>query len=234
MTLSTVRQVVRARKRGFTIIEITIVVAVIAILAALLAPVIIGVVERSRVATARGSLAELAHTIKRVRDDSGYWPYQDTVWSPAPGFPLPEIGPRAYNTNDTVMQNGGLPVIPGGGTMQWCSQVQPGFPCWNGPYMSQGSSMGSLVDPWGNQYMYSYIRPNDGWGGGIAQAPNGVVVVWSNGPDGIDQTGCTTGACGWNSINFAQGLPSLPTCDSGGTPGSCSDDIIQWVATSLY
>lgn len=232
MSLSTTRRSARAGRRGFTLIELVIVIAVIAILAALLTPVILGLVERARIATARASLAELARTMKRVRDDSGYWPYHAGLWSPAPNADS-EIKGMAFGSGDTVMQSGDVPIPTSGPPLVRCAAAPPGWPCWNGPYMSQGD-MGSLVDPWGNQYMFMFIRPNDGYGGGISQAPNGVVMVWSNGPDGIDQTACTTGGCGFDSIQIAQGLSSMTSCNSGGTPGSCSDDVIQYIASSLY
>jgi type II secretory pathway pseudopilin PulG len=214
--------------------ELAIAVAIVAILSALLAPFIFSLMEQSRISQAEASLQELSTSLKRVYSDSGYWPYENTVWSPVPNYTYPQIEPRPYNSSDTAML-GGVPPVPSGyPALQPCAQVEPGLPCWNGPYVGgDPSSLGAKKDPWGNPYYYTYLRPSDGWGGGVSSAPNGAVVIWSTGPDGIDQTGCSTGVCSINYNMIAQGMSSLPFCSAAGAnPASCSDDIVVFVSPS--
>ena len=229
--------------RGFTFLEIMVVVTAIAILAALLTPAIIGYVERTRIAQAKATVSEVATVMKRFHDDTGFWPFENSVWSTLPGWYYPQIDPTRATGNDTALYT--LPSIPPNqnnlngcnssapGPMCMCNQVQTGYPCWQSPYLSNGGSLGTYLDPWGNALMYTLVRPSDGWGGGTSFAPNGMVLVWSTGPDGIDQTGCTNGApCGVNWSKLAQGQSSLAACTAGTSGSGCSDDIVQYVGSA--
>ncbi len=220
-----------SRQAGLTLVELVIAITILAVLASLLTPYISGVINKARAASARGSTSDLSWNLKRVYKDSNYWPYEDTVWSPAPNYGLPQIEPRPYNERDSVMQQSFPPTPVGGTQLKACKAVPPGMPCWNAPYLPQaGGSMASALDPWGNPYMYAYIRPMDGWGGGVSTAPDGFVIVWSNGPDGIDQTGCSGGACAIDYTRLAQGKSSIDFCGFNGITTNCSDDIVQWVS----
>jgi prepilin-type N-terminal cleavage/methylation domain-containing protein len=228
------------RTAGFTMLELMVAIAVIAVLSAVLLPFIVGAVERARASSARGSLQELAYNMKRVYRDSGYWPYENSIWSTTPNWPYPQVDPRPFNTGDTAMMAPTPPpaLTPPGGTpiqLPSCAAVPPGASCWNAPYMTQGGgSLGNTLDPWGNPFYYTYVRPPDGWGGGVSTAPNGFILIWSIGPDGVDETGCTNGPCEVNYSLLAQGKSSLPFCGDPGAnaPPNCSDDIVQYVAAA--
>lgn len=189
----------RRTKRGFTLIELVVVVAVIAILAALLVPVIIGQIERSRVAGEAESLNTIAKAMVRFRTDTGHWPYGDGYFNPGgAGY----LDPIEFAFNDTALY-----ALPNTSPpLQACDTFNIGEVCWAGPYINHvrgGRNLGDQIDPWGNKRLVAFYPREHG---------NAVVVI-SRGPDGIDQTGCTDGGCTRNVANILQGLPSVPGAD---------------------
>lgn len=207
----------RRRQRGFTLIELVIVITVIAILAALLAPTILGQVEKSRMAVEKRSIGELAKIFNRFHSETGGWPYLGGAWRASDPIAAASGGvdPTRFNAGDTALHRTiGLPQ---------CSPLNLDNACWGGPYVSAGSSMAdvNMRDPWGNTRMFAIIPPVP-LGGSVPGAPNGAVIIWSTGPDGLDQTGCTTGGCTWNKEATARGQSSTGP----------SDDIVVVVGAS--
>lgn len=202
----------KKRSKGFTLVELVIAITVVAILAALLVPVILGQIEKSRVAVEMRSISELGKTFRRFHENTGGWPYLGEVWNvgemryAASGG----VDPTSFTSADTALQR--QPNVRGG-PLQVCNVKNVQEACWNGPYM-QGNSMGDIEmrDPWGNPRMFAIIPPVP-LGGSVPEARNGAVVIWSRGPDGIDQTGCTTGGCVWNKAKTALGESSVPGSD---------------------
>jgi prepilin-type N-terminal cleavage/methylation domain-containing protein len=62
------------KSKGFTLIEIAIVLAVIAILAAVLTPMVTRYLEDSRIARAQADLRTIADGVKLYQRDTGRWP----------------------------------------------------------------------------------------------------------------------------------------------------------------
>ena len=62
------------RKRGFTLIEVLVVMAIVATLLSLVAPRYFAVLERSREATLRHDLATMRDAIDRYYGDKGVYP----------------------------------------------------------------------------------------------------------------------------------------------------------------
>jgi hypothetical protein len=178
------------------------------------------------------ALQSLAQAFNDFHQDTDGWPLGRTVWS-ASNFQncstlLPGL---SFNTNDTAMFQ--LPL-----NFAQCDSTHTGgasSPCWNGPYLSINGasdtdvSLGQApwLDAWGRPRMYAYVRPLDGNGGSITAAPNGLVFIWSRGPDGLDGFTCSDGPkdncpSGYDINNFVKGLCSEAACD----------DIIVAVAMS--
>jgi general secretion pathway protein G len=63
-----------SRSRGFTLIEIMVVVTILGILAALIVPRVIGRTDDARVAAARQDIAQLMQALKLYRLDNGRYP----------------------------------------------------------------------------------------------------------------------------------------------------------------
>lgn len=72
----TTQQIRRAR-RGFTLIEIMVVVIVLGILAAVVIPNFVGQTDEARVAKARSDITTLSTTIEQFRLHMRRYPYQD-------------------------------------------------------------------------------------------------------------------------------------------------------------
>lgn len=87
------------RRAAFTLIELLVVIAVIAILAALLLPVLGRVKERARQAQCAGHLRQIAQAAMMFADD-----HDDTFpWQPEDGLLVKELGGHGTNYYDLLM-----------------------------------------------------------------------------------------------------------------------------------
>src|SRR4030043_2081822 len=69
----------RQAERGFTLIEVVVVVAVIAILAALLTPFITKYIDDSKVAKAKNETQVIGAAVVNALKDLGRWPNRNTA-----------------------------------------------------------------------------------------------------------------------------------------------------------
>lgn len=131
--------------RGFTLIELVIVIAVIAILAALLVPTIIGQAERARVSRAAGEVAEIGKALARIRTETG-----------VSATTCLNLGNLACTTSAAafVAASGATPCVANcGALLPACNGAAPGAVCWGGPYMAAPVAN----DPWGTAYAVSPV-----------------------------------------------------------------------------
>jgi general secretion pathway protein G len=139
--------------RGFSLIELVIVITVIAILAALLAPTILGQIERARISRAKSDVNELAKIVARIRNDSGG----------TNASCLTDI----YNIPTKVSPPG--VCSPSGSTPDnACTTANIGQACWGGPYTTVVTN-----DPWNNAYTAT-MDPNTFAVTIFSNGPNGV------------------------------------------------------------
>jgi hypothetical protein len=170
-------------------------------------------------------LQTLAAAMQSFHRDTAAWPYEATVWAPVASSPYEEIDGFNFNLADTALFVD--PSPPNSAAFPRCTMSDgggSGNPCWNGPYLPvpPGTSLGATpwLDAWHHAIMYMYLEPLGGpRGGGHSQAPNGLIVIWSLGPDGIDGFACTDGTC---SIDYRQVAKS--ECSQ---PQPCDDLIVQ-------
>lgn len=123
----------QTRTSGFTLVELVIVIAVIAIMAALLVPTVIGQIERAKNSRATSDVSELAHALARVRTDTGV----STTGCVDVLSNLTSVG-SVSGCQSTGAFSGPLAA---------CATSKPGNPCWGGPYVAL-----LTVDPWGANY----------------------------------------------------------------------------------
>ena len=62
------------KSKGFTLIELAVVLAIIAILAAILTPMVTGYLDPARVARAQADARTIAGAVKLYQRDTGRWP----------------------------------------------------------------------------------------------------------------------------------------------------------------
>ena len=159
----------RQNKRGFTLIEMLLVITIIAILVALLFPAIKQALLRAEIAKAKTTVLSIATAFKAFNSQYGYWP-QGASSTPGP-------------MKTTILNDTDNPL---GITFLDYSQKDV-------------DSSKQILDPWKQPYMFSCdmsynnnsVTTNCGSGGGVL--PNCGVAVWSIGPDGA----CGTSVTSW-------------------------------------
>ena len=145
------------RRAGFTLIELTVVLAVIVTLALVLTPAIGNFINDSRLARTKTDTVTLAAAVTQFYKDNGFFPQ----WSSATnGGPGPE-----NNKVDLLVSGGNVPVAgtpntwTTGTTDAMADQLIANAPAytmrtststfgWNGPYLS--NTLGA--DAWNNRY----------------------------------------------------------------------------------
>ena len=182
-------------KRGFTLIEIVVVLSVIAILLAILIPAIEKNVADAKRARAASDVQTLAQAIIQFRNDVLQWPAKTNTGDPAAvlvgtqpnvdttRIPPPAGGDPSLNWNRTPAETIYFQLInPGLPTPTVYPYVNPNphnYPSWNGPYVNE-----IKLDPWGYAYLVNVAYLEGG------SSPDSTRHVWviSGGPDNLMET----------------------------------------------
>jgi prepilin-type N-terminal cleavage/methylation domain-containing protein len=166
-------------KKGFTLVEVVIVLAVIAILSAVLVPMIAQNIQSARFARASSDTATIAKAIVAFYQDLDMWPVYRGGTShyllfsapDADNNGIPDIGtlPGSWNT-------AGRPLslhfdLIANGNAYITGPSPTGATAWNGPYLTRMD-----VDPWGTPYLVNARWLTD------TTTANGGVYVISAGP----------------------------------------------------
>jgi prepilin-type N-terminal cleavage/methylation domain-containing protein len=170
------------KTKGFTLIELAVVLAIIAVLAAILTPMVTGYLDQARLARAQADTRTIADAIKLYQRDTGRWPvyftagdYPNTIGG---GKALiggangssPQNGIATWNVS-TVIASSSLEIYINGNLTGLSANAFPkaGF---RGPYIGALDS-----DPWGNKYILtaSDLAGTTNHGYVISAGPNGVM-----------------------------------------------------------
>jgi prepilin-type N-terminal cleavage/methylation domain-containing protein len=187
-------EAVRDDEHGFTLIELTVVLAVIVTLALVLTPSITNFITDSRVARARSDASTLSAAITTFWRDAGFYPQWSLSNGGGPGLPANKV--------DLLVSPGNTPAVPAanlwttGSNDQLADQLvanAPGYTMrtatsvfgWNGPYVT--NTIGA--DPWNNRYTVNVALLEATQGTQTAGgATKSAVWVISAGPNGIIET----------------------------------------------
>jgi prepilin-type N-terminal cleavage/methylation domain-containing protein len=154
------------RSRGFTLIEVIIAVALVAIMAVAIAPPLIQNIREGKVARAQSDAQAIGTAVLNFYKDVGQWPISEAT---ADVDRL--VGNDGYGGGDTGIAGGSAAVAGAGGWATegsastltahliknktasvdtvWDFSSNPvASPGWNGPYLTQ-----ETLDPWGNPYV---------------------------------------------------------------------------------
>lgn len=172
------------RGKGFTLVELLIVVSIIAILASLVTYAVTAAGPRVRIALAKTQMSKIDVALTSYNNDVGFYPAGDAA-------------------NDSGIINvvealSGKPRSEGGGG-------GPSAPYWEFKEKDLAKSKYDtsrkvLVDPWGNPYRYT--RATDDIGNVKQRIHNQHSYdLYSCGPDSIDQAGENDRRTGKDDIN---------------------------------
>jgi type II secretory pathway pseudopilin PulG len=185
-------------------LELIVVVAAIAILAAILSPMVLKVIDDSRISRAQNECVSVATAVAALYKDVGEWPYTnangpsgsvDRVISSnnvasgaAPGAGAGASNWGAFGTSKRLgdylyWNNPDDNSHPAGNGSNQNNQDYDtsGSRAWRGPYVDSYE----IDDPWGNAYVINvrYLP-----GGNYAGSVRHKVMVLSAGPDGMWST----------------------------------------------
>ena len=199
-----------SRIRGFTLVEILIVAAIMAVLTTITLPALSGARERTAVFRARGELALVAQALENYRRTYGDYPQTGDFEQAAPDTVQPLLsvhaqsklfnaltgvfGPRAFAPEDSL--NGKRCLDPAKFTLEFVPAA--GMPIPEGGALRREEVRTSLLDPWGRRYLYYYKCAGNP---GAWKAAG--YRLYSAGPDGRHAPPDTVSGLG------AQDLPAL-------------------------
>ncbi len=166
-------------KKGFTIIEILVVIAIIGILASVILPSLNTARDKAQVANAVMEISALKTTFATLFDDTGYYPNGDVSLCRAS---LP-------GNNEIDLSDAAAGLTSNGN----------GWSNWHGPYMTD------VQDPWGHPYYldedYQCMAATEGCKG-VDDASTDSSVIVSCGKNGA----LNNGSCAYDTDNIVYKL----------------------------
>lgn len=165
------RTIGRRGTRGFTLVELTVVLAVIVTLALILTPSVTAFISESRLARARVDCQTIASAVVQFYRDTGFFP-QWTVAQAGGAGPANQKLQVLVTSGSAPIESVSSPWTQGtwGLLTDQLTANTPGYALrtpisthgWNGPYVSTEFR----PDPWGNRYIVNI---------GLAETSIGVV-----------------------------------------------------------
>jgi prepilin-type N-terminal cleavage/methylation domain-containing protein len=177
------------KARGFTLMEMAIVLAIISVLAAVLTPVVMNYVDQARVSRAEADVKTIADAIRLYQRDIARYPIYANMTQAAtdtpsatelvgPGnAPTPNASWSSFTTTTdlTLSLNANLLGLP--------TSAQVGKVAYRGPYIGSLDS-----DPWGNRYVVTATNlkvSGTNWAFVISAGSDGVLATNPSQPNTI-------------------------------------------------
>ena len=189
-------------QQGFTLIELAVVLAIIAVLAGILTPMVTSYIDQARVSRATADAKTIVSSMNLYRRDTGYYPLYASLATAQAGTTNASalVSPGripSYTASigwETILTSTALVVTalntPLGGMST--NDPNPGKSSYRGPYI------GALdTDPWGNEYVVT--------GNNLATGNLGFVI--SAGPDGVIETAVNQSAATFAAANDDIAIP---------------------------
>ena len=186
------KKFVEMNRKGFTLIEVIVVAAIIAILAGILVPMIFNQIDESKKTRAQGDVKTIQQAVATVKSNTLRWP----TWSVDSGSCAEDIG-FLWNTASTQPDYSKTTAPTGSGismydvigkekgtplALCYAKVDNPSVSAWAGPYLAQESG----TDPWGKSYIIYLDKLKS-----TSAAPRWGWVI-SAGPDGYLDTDVTS------------------------------------------
>jgi general secretion pathway protein G len=177
-------------ERGFTLVEVVVVIAVVALLAAIMTPLIAKNIDDAKTGRAENEAEVIAAAVGNFYKDVGRWPTMDAAGAyngvttlvsgnaAAPGIAINSNGwvSDASGASIDYLDNHLLDNTPKGAATYQAT----GRNAWHGPYLDTAP-----VDPWGTPYMIN-IAATD------STSTSHKALVISAGPNGVMDTAFAT------------------------------------------
>ena len=200
----------RSTQHGFTLVEILVAVAIVAILAGAISPLVVKHIQSGRVARARSDADAIVTAIEAFQLDNGAWPVSSDgivggteELSRLVGLPASELAPEAIpdgagaQPGDSSWRDGGdggaaapladLLIFNASDTVDplYPTPTSPGAPGWRGPYLDR-----IPLDPWGYPYVCNvrYLVGANVSGVTLAESSQHAVLCLSAGANGLFET----------------------------------------------
>ncbi len=192
-------------KKGFTLIEVVVVLAVVSILSAILVPVILKNIEDARISRAKSDTKAISEAMLKARKDMGFWPVLDRNSNPTSLLigttpdpvlsAVPQSSTGVSSWSRTPAETIWWELVNSSNSYTKIDPNPHNLPCWMGPYLADVK-----LDPWGNPYLInsSYLS------GGASPDSTRKVWVISAGSNKLMDTGFegTTLNLGGDDVGF--------------------------------
>jgi len=133
-------------KKGFTLIEMVVVLSVVAILAAILTPTIVKNIKDAKITRARNEVQVIGGALASFYKDLGSWPFIPSSLEVLYGPSGSTASTGSWQATATSTDNFVNHLISNTAAYTACT-FDGQERCWDGPYLGE-----IKADPWGNYY----------------------------------------------------------------------------------
>lgn len=158
--------------KGFTLIELAVVLAVIAVLAAILTPLVTNYLDQARTARAMAETRMIADAVRFFQRDTGRYPIYSSSTSTINQEYL--VGPNTALPTGITGTATSLVTYLTQNIAGYSTTAKLGSASYRGPYIAALDT-----DPWGNNYVVTatHLGADTNWAFVISAGPDGQVTT---------------------------------------------------------